>query len=326
MSVYTSVSNAELEPFLGCYNIGKLVELNGISAGMENTNYFLDTTKGRYVLTLYEAYSKEELPFFLHLMQHLSAHKVETLTPISDKKGQLINQLCGKPAALIERLTGVALTQTDVTVEHCRLIGDALARFHLAGQSYAPRRDNQNRHYYFSSKMVTSLQPTLSLKDQQLLQKELALHESIDWNTLPSGITHSDLFCDNSIFSQQNNKLILSGIIDLYLACYDAFIYDLAIVANDWCCNSDYHLDQQRMMTLLSAYNAVREIEPIEKQAWVSMLRNGALRFWLIRLDNKLNPPVGEMVLIKNPDEYKSKLQACLADQESIRQAIMSLK
>jgi len=325
MSVYTSVSRAELQPFLQRYDIGDLVELNGISAGMENTNYFLDTTKGRYVLTLYETYSKEELPFFLGLMQHLSAHQVETLIPVSDKKGALLHQLCGKPAAIIERLTGVALTQADVTEEHCRLIGDALARFHLAGLSYPQRRDNQNRQYYFSSKMLTSLLPALSIEDQQLAQQELALHNSIDWNALPSGITHSDLFCDNSVFDQQDNKLVLSGIIDLYLACHDAFIADLAVVVNDWCCNVDYHLDQQRMMTLLSAYHAVRNIEPIEKQAWVSLLRNGALRFWLIRLDNKLNPPAGEMVLVKNPDEYKFKLQACFADQDSVEQAMMAL-
>jgi homoserine kinase type II len=325
MSVYTRVSHAELRPFLQRYDIGELVELNGINAGMENTNYFLDTTKGRYVLTLYETYSKQELPFFLDLMQHLSAREVKTLTPISDKKGALLNQLCGKPAVIIERLTGAALNQADVTEAHCSLIGAALARFHLAGQSYSPRRDNQNRCYYLSSEMVTSLQHALSIEDQQLIQQELTLHNSIDWSALPSGITHSDLFCDNSVFSQQDNKPILSGIIDLYLACYDAFIYDLAIVANDWCCHSNHHLDQQRMMTLLSAYNTVRNIEPIEKQAWVNMLRNGALRFWLIRLDNKLNPPAGEMVLVKNPDEYKFKLQACLADQQSIEQAIMSL-
>lgn len=325
MSVYTSVNRVELEQFLLQYNIGELVDSTGISAGMENTNYFLDTTKGRYVLTLYEAYSKEELPFFLGLMQHLSAHQVETINPVADREGQLLHHLCGKPAAIIERLQGSALQQSEVTIEHCALIGDALARFHLAGLSYPLYRENEDRNHYLSSPITDSLFSVLSDEEKKLLLQELDFHKKIHWNELPSGITHSDLFCDNSVFYTVDNKLILSGIIDLYLACNDAFIYDLAVVANDWCCNADHHLDQQRWLALLSAYNKVRKLESVEKQAWVAMLRSGALRFWLSRLDNKLNPPEGEMVLCKSPDDYKLKLQACLQDQEDIMQAIDTL-
>ncbi len=325
MSVYTSVSTAELENFLQQYNLGKLVKFTGIRAGMENTNYFLDTSRGHYVLTLYEAYSFKELSFFLGLMQHLSAHQVKTLTPVADQKGEFLNQLCGKPAAIIERLQGEALQQEEVTLEHCHLIGKALARFHLAGQSYQNYRDNKDRDYYLSSKMIASLMPSLSKQDQQLLQQELAFHQTILWQELPSGITHSDLFCDNVIFYQENNKLILSGIIDLYLACYDAFIYDLAIVANDWCCDAHHHLDAERCLALLSAYNEIRPLERNEKEVWFAMLRSGALRFWVSRLDNKLNPPEGEMVLCKSPDDYKFKLQACLEDQQKITQTIFSI-
>ncbi len=172
MSVYTTVSSAELKPFLLQYDLGELVEFKGITAGMENTNYFLDTTKGRYVLTLYEAYSVEELPFFLGLMQHLSAHQVETTTPVVDKQGQLLNQLCGKPTAIIERLAGTALAQSEVTIEHCRLMGDALARFHLAGESYNHYRENE-RKADFSAMLTTSLLAALNKHDQQLFQQEL---------------------------------------------------------------------------------------------------------------------------------------------------------
>ncbi len=322
MSVYTSVSTVELEQFLLRYNIGKLVDFTGITAGMENTNYFLDTTKGRYVLTLYEAYNKEELPFFLGLMQHLSAHKVETIKPVFDREGQLLQHLCGKPAAIIERLEGDALKQSEVSVEHCSLIGNALARFHLAGKSYSLQRDNEDRRYYLSPKITEPLLLFLSDKDQQLLKQELDFHQTIKWDELPSGITHSDLFCDNSVFYSVDNKPVLSGIIDLYLSCYDAFIYDLAIIANDWCCDSNHHLDQERWLAVLSAYDQIRPLDTIEKQAWVAMLRSAALRFWISRLDNKLNPPEGEMVLCKSPDDYKLKLQACLEDQEEIMQAI----
>ncbi len=324
MSVYTTVSKAELEHFLLQYNIGELVDFNGITAGMENTNYFLNTTQGRYVLTLYESYSKEELPYFLGLMQHLSANKVETIKPVANKKGELLQELCAKPAAIIERLQGDALKQSEVSVEHCRLIGNALARFHLAGKSYSPRRNNEDRCYYLSLKIIEPLLSALSNEDQQLLKQELDFHQTIKWDQLPSGITHSDLFCDNAIFYKINNKPVLSGIIDLYLSCYDAFIYDLAIIANDWCFDSNYHLDQERYLAVLSAYDQIRPLERIEKQAWVSMLRSAALRFWISRLDNKLNPPEGEMVLCKSPDEYKRKLQACLQDQEEIMHVINS--
>ena len=322
MSVYTTVSTEELKYFLLQYDLGELVKFVGITEGMENTNYFLDTSKGRYVLTLYEAYSKEELPFFLGLMQHLSACQVDTLTPVADRQGALVNSLCGKPTAIIERLEGKALQQSDVTIEHCRLIGDALARFHLAGQSYDGHRENEDRYYFLSAKITTPLLSALSKEDQQLLQQELDFHKTIKWNELPSGITHSDLFCDNSVFRYVDNQLVLSGIIDLYLSCHDAFIYDLAIVANDWCCDENNHLDQTRWLALLSAYNKVRELETVEKQAWVGMLRSSALRFWVWRLDHKLNPPAGEMVLCKNPDDYKCKLQACLKDQKEIMQTI----
>ncbi len=324
MSVYTTVSRAELEHFLLQYTIGELVDFKGITAGMENTNYFLNTTKGRYVLTLYEAYSKEELPFFLGLMQHLSAHKVETIKPVADRKGELLQHLCAKPAAIIERLQGEALKQSEVSVEHCRLIGNALARFHLAGQSYSPQRDNEDRHYYLSPKITGPLLLALSNEDQQLLKQELDFHQTIKWDQFPSGITHSDLFCDNAVFYSVDNKPVLSGIIDLYLACYDAFIYDLAIIANDWCFDSNDHLDQERWLAVLSAYDKIRPLERIEKQAWVTMLRSAALRFWILRLDHKLHPPKGEMVLYKNPDEYKLKLQACLQDQEEIMRVINS--
>ncbi len=327
MSVYTTVSSAELKRFLLQYDLGELVDFKGITAGMENTNYFLDTTKGHYVLTLYEAYSVEELPFFLGLMQHLSAHQVETTTPVIDKQGRLLNQLCGKPTAIIERLAGAALAQSEVTIEHCRLMGNALARFHLAGESYHHYRENE-RESDFSEALTTSLLAALNKQDQQLFQQELDFQQTIDWNALPSGITHSDLFCDNSMFDCVDNKVVLSGIIDLYFSCYDAYIYDLAVVANDWCFNTNQgvdSLDEACWMALLSAYNKVRKLQQTEKKAWTAMLRVSALRFWMLRLHATLNPRDGEMVLLKDPNEFKDKLIACLRDQEAIERAMRSL-
>ncbi|HIO91998.1 MAG TPA: homoserine kinase [Leucothrix mucor] len=317
MSVYTTVSSEELSSFLLAYNVGELVDFLGISAGMENTNYFVETSKGSFVLTLYEHHSAEELPFFLELMHHLSMHNVETITPVADKQGGLFGQLCGKPAALIERLSGASLKPSEATPEHCRLIGNALARFHLAGMSYDNQRENQ-RSKDLSPEFISTFLSKLNEEDKQLLEQELAFQKSINWSDLATGITHSDLFCDNSMFDDVSGKLVLTGIIDLYFACNDAFIFDLATVAMDWCSSSDGSFDEERLMALLLAYNDVRKLETLERQAWHAMLRTSILRFWAFRLDMALNPRGGDLVLRKDPDELKIKLQGCLREKDSI--------
>ncbi|RTZ67088.1 MAG: homoserine kinase [Aquificaceae bacterium] len=321
MSVYTTVSKQALNTFLLDYDIGELVDFSGITAGMENTNYFVNTRKGRFVLTLYEHHSVSELPFFLGLMQHLSAHHVETITPIANKKGEFLGTLCGKPAALIARLSGSALQQSAVSLEHCKLIGEALARFHLAGMSYNKQRDHQ-RNDDLSPQFIQPLLPHLNDDDKQLLQQELDFQKTINWQALPSGITHSDLFCDNAIFDVVDKKLVLSGIIDLYFSCNDAFIYDLAVVASDWCSNDVGSLDKARLLALLMSYNKVRKIEESEKQAWLAMLRVCYLRFWILRMDLSFNPQGGELVLRKDPNDLKVKLQACLHDKDVIMQMV----
>jgi len=324
MSVYTTVTEAELTQFMQCYDVGKVIAYAGISAGMENTNYAVSTTQGEFILTLYEHYSAAELPFFLGLMQHLSHHQVKTITPVKDKTGQVLQSLANKPAALIERLAGKALTTTAASVDHSQIIGEALANFHRAGLSYNHKRPH-DRAKNLDCQLISKLLPKLSVEDATLLQQEIDYQQLVDWNALPSGIIHADLFCDNSIFEGADNKPVLSGIIDLYLACNDAFIYDLAIVANDWCAHPDGSLDETRWLRLLRAYNNIRPITLVEKEAWVAMLRMGALRFWIVRLDIVFYPPAGEMVMKKDPDELKYKLQACLRDQQKINQLITTL-
>ncbi|MCK5902752.1 MAG: homoserine kinase [Cocleimonas sp.] len=325
MSVYTTVTANDLNQLLLQYNIGELLHFSAVVAGVENTNYFVNTSKGQFVLTLYEHYSPTELPFFLELMQHLSNYKVETVTPVKDKRGNVLRQICAKPMAIFERLVGTALTPDEVTQQHCELIGDALARFHLAGLSYQGQRPHE-RDGDFSEDSTTAIAALLSVEDRQLLQEELSFQQTMPlWDELPSGITHSDLFCDNTIFDNVEGQLVLSGIIDLYFSCNDAFIYDLAVVAGDWCCDQDGSLDSTRWMSLLSAYHKVRQLETIEKQAWVDMLRTCYLRFWILRLKLQLAPREGELVLEKDPNEFKIKLQACLRDQEAINDEIRHL-
>ncbi len=325
MSVYTTVSNAELRSFLLAYDVGELVDFSGISAGMENTNYFVETSKGSFVLTLYEQHSAEDLPFFLGLMHHLSLHNVETITPVADKQDRLFGQLCEKPAALIERLSGTSLNSSEVTTEHCSLIGNALARFHLAGMSYDKQRENQ-RDKDLSPEFINTFIDKLDTEDKQLLQQELDFQKTINWNELASGITHSDLFCDNSMFDDANGKLLLTGIIDLYFACNDAFILDLATVAMDWCSNNDGSFDETRLKALLLAYNKVRKLESLERQAWHDMLRSSILRFWAFRLEMLVNPRGGDLVLRKDPNELKIKLQACLREKDSLMNLIKLIK
>lgn len=324
MSVYTTVTAGDLNQFLLQYDIGELLNFSGITAGVENTNYFVNTTKGQFVLTLYEAYSKQELPYFLDLMQHLSEQGVKTLTPVANRKKSLLGQLCGKPAVFIERLSGTALKQSDITVRHCEIIGDALARFHLAGASFHQKRDNA-RAEDFAPALTAQLSSLLSKADHIIFSHELAFQKRIDWSTLPSGVTHSDLFSDNSIFATNDDSPVLSGIIDLYFACNDAFIYDLAVVASDWCNNESGSLDETRYLALLSAYHKVRRLSTIEKQAWVAMLRTSALRFWILRLKLKLAAKEGDMVLQKDPNELKVKLLSYIRDQNAIMHAIKTL-
>ncbi len=324
MSVYTHVTQEALSEFLERYDLGGVTTFSGISAGMENTNYALSTTQGEFILTIYEHYNHEELPFFLDLMQHLSRHQVKSITPVSDRQGQVLQSLSGKPAALIERLPGVALQPTEATTEHCQIIGEALAQFHLAGMSFDQQRSH-DRHQDLSPELINKLLPKLSKEDHELIQQEIESQQHISWEDLPSGIIHADLFCDNSIFDVVDNKPALSGIIDLYLACNDAFIYDIAIVANDWCCHHDGSLDEARWLPMLTAYNKVRAITDNEKHVWVAMLRLSNLRFWVSRLDIMLFPPDGDLVMKKEPDELKNKLLACLRDEEKIVQQLETI-
>ena len=324
MSVYTTVTKVELKHFLQNFDsleVGEILSFSGIAAGMENTNYTLDTTHGAFILTLYEHYDATELPFFLDLMQHLSIHGVKTISPVSDKEGRILQSICGKPAALIKRLEGVALSPADVSTAHCEIIGDSLARFHVAGTSFKQFRPH-DRHKDISPDIVNTLFPKLATEDQHLLQQELAHKQTINWQDLPSGIIHADLFCDNSIFCTVDNQPQLSGIIDLYLACNDAFIYDIAIVANDWCFELDGTFNATRCSAFLNAYHNVRPITMEEKREWLAMLRLSNLRFWISRLTISLFPPTGDMVMQKRPEELKQKLLTCRRNQKLIRQQI----
>lgn len=311
MSVYTLIDSAQLSGFLQDYALGELVKFEGISAGIENTNYFVDTTNGRYVLTIFEHHTADELGYFLNIMAFMAEHAIPTAHPKADREGQYLKTLAGKPAALVERLSGKTLEQPGLV--HCKVMAESLAKFHLAGADFGYYRAN-DRDLNWAKKTVAQIQDLMTPDDQELIKSELAFQQTIDWAHLPQSVIHADLFTDNALFDGEN----LSGIIDLYYACHGACLYDLAVMVNDWCRQPNHELDMQKLTVALNAYQMVRPLTEAEHQAWFAALRMAALRFWLSRLKDKLIPREGEMTMIKDPDVFKTLLKWHRAQQLSL--------
>jgi len=324
MSVFTSVNVEQLAEWLADYRIGDVVEIKGISAGITNTNYFV-TTKvkpestvdhlqaqaglNRYVLTLFEHSSLDELPFFVNLMAHLSKHEVPCPTPIVDQHGEALHLLQGKPALLVSCLQGRDVEQPSLI--QCEAIGQTLAKMHLASESFLanqPETTANPRGGEWRSQTAEAVMPLLSQEEQALLQEALNLQAKCD-ESLPKGIIHADLFRDNVLFDGDN----LGGFIDFYYACYDVLVYDLAIAANDWCVLEDGRFDDARLSALLNAYQSVRPLSEAEKDHWHLLLQMAALRFWLSRLYDKHFPQDGELTFIKDPDYFKQVLELRMA-------------
>ena len=229
MSVYTSVSQSELEDFLQSYDLGGVVNFQGITAGIENTNYFVDTEKGQFVLTLFEILETDELPFYLELMAFLSEHDVPSAHPIADKAHNYVHELNDKPATLMQRLQGQSVLEPDV--KHCEAIGSSLAKLHLAGNDFSLHQENF-RGLDWRKSSGQQLLPLLKEDDADILLRELMLQDEQNYLNLPQGVIHADLFRDNVLFVGDE----LSGMLDFYNACNDSLLYDVAIAVNDWCC------------------------------------------------------------------------------------------
>jgi len=298
MSVYTTIERDELEDFLQHYPVGKLIQFEGISAGIENTNYFVDTDKNRFVLTIFEALSKDELPYFLDLMAHLAEHDVPSAHPEADDQGHYLRELKDKPAALVQCLTGSSIEQPSSV--QCAALGKALGHLHVVGQSFAGNRANERGPHWWHV-TANAVMPHLSDEEQQLLKNELDFQKQHAHDELPRGVIHADLFRDNALFDGD----LLTGIIDFYYACNDVLLYDVAVTVNDWCVNEDGSLNKARLDALLAAYQQERPLTDQEQLAWPVMLRAAALRFWLSRLQDKYFPREGEITHIKDPDAFK---------------------
>lgn len=312
MSVFTSVSFQQLKTWLQDYAIGELVELKGISSGITNTNYFVTTqqydgNQNKFVLTLFEHNTLDELPYFIDLMSYLAAQGIPCPRPITDKNGLSLHPLNGKPAVLISCLTGRDIEVPNLA--QCAAVGAVLAQMHLAGQSFEAQfpqhKSHNSRGVAWRNKTAAQVSPHLPAEEQQLLKEALAFQAALDVSHLPLGVTHADLFRDNVLFEGDE----IGGLIDFYYACHDVLAYDLAITVNDWCVNADGSLDTLRLNAMLSAYQAVRPFTQAEQAAWPSMLRIAALRFWLSRLYDKIYPQDGELTHAKDPDHFQRILK-----------------
>ena len=306
MSVYTTVTADELRDWLADYNVGTLIEHQGISAGIENTNYFVYTTAGRYVLTLFEKLTPAELPFYLGLMAHVADHGVPSARPLPDRAGSFLGALNGKPAALVSFLPGKDIETPEPA--HCAAVGSMLARIHLAGQSY-PRRMRNPRGLSWWQQVLPEIEGFLPPDEARFLRSEVGHQARNPPAGLPEGAIHADLFRDNVLFE----KLRIAGVIDFYFACTDALLYDIAITVNDWCVLDDGALDAPRARALLDAYAAARPYVESEVAAWPLMLRAAALRFWISRLYDFHLPRPGELTYAKDPAHFRRILEMHIA-------------
>lgn len=303
MSVFTKVSHAQLRKFLKQYPVGELIGFQGIGEGVENTNYFVDTSDGRWVLTLFERLNYADLPFFLGLMDHLASRGFPGAMPVRTHEGKNLVTLNGKPAALVRRLMGQSVLFANL--EQCRQVGRALGELHVVGKSYAGHCDNSRGALWReqTGRLLIRKIPDASAK--RLIEDELAMQMSIDLAALPQGVIHADLFRDNALFVEDR----LTGVIDFYYACNDALLYDLAVTVNDWCFEADGTPNAARWEAMVTAYRARREFTAEERAAWPLVLRAAALRFYLSRLYDWHFPRAGDVVHVKDPDAYKRILQ-----------------
>ncbi|MDO8991232.1 MAG: homoserine kinase [Sideroxyarcus sp.] len=302
MAVFTTVTEPDISVWLANYSLGILLELEGIPEGIENTNYFVTTGNGRFVLTLFEKLTAKELPFFLNLMAHLSRHGIPCPAPVANLQNRFLGELNGKPACIVSRLSGKSVTQP--TAAQCAAMGAMLGRMHVAGQSFEEQMLNP-RGAAWRFEASEAVKQFLSPQDAALLDSEVELHAKHALVDIPRGVIHADLFRDNVLMEGDR----VGGLVDFYFACTGNLLYDVAITVNDWCLGADSKLDAVRTRAMLSAYHAARPFTGREAEVWPQTLRLAALRFWISRLYDLHLPREGELVVPRNPEPFRRILQ-----------------
>lgn len=306
MAVYTHVNAEEIESFISQYNVGEVLSFKGIAEGVENSNYLLRTTENQFILTLYEKrVNEDDLPFFLGLMEHLASKEINCATPIPDKNGKLLRQLCGRPAALISFLDGLSVMRPDS--RQCQQLGAAMAEMHIAAEDFKLTRENDLSLNGWANlaKKCGDRADECHQGLAKIISDELTFLKGSWPSFLPKGIIHADLFPDNVFFLDDQ----LSGLIDYYFACHDILAYDIAISINAWCFEKDGSFNVTKASNLIAGYNKVRPLSDEEISALPVLCRGGALRFMLTRLYDWLNQVEGALVKTKDPLEYLKMLK-----------------
>ncbi len=307
MAVFTPVGMSDLDPWINQFPLGKPISIRGISSGIENSNFFLTTETGEYVLTIFENLRFEQLPFYLNLMRHLAERGVLVPAPIANRNGEILNSLHGKPAAIVTKLEGGH--QMTPTATHCAAVGAMLAKMHLAAQDFPIRQPNLRGLDWWRAS-TPAVMPFLSQALQDLLQSEMLFQQNFAaadaYRRLPRGPIHADLFRNNVMFDGDR----LTGFFDFYFAGYDTWLFDVAVCVNDWCIDLDSGaLDVARVRAMVDAYRQVRPFTNDEQAAWQAMLRAGALRFWLSRLYDLHLPRDAEMLTPHDPTHFERILR-----------------
>ncbi|HEX5487139.1 MAG TPA: homoserine kinase [Limnobacter sp.] len=308
MAVFTRVTHDEIQHWLDDLACGELQSFEGIASGIENTNYFVNTCKGRYVLTIFEKLTDRELPFYLGLMQHLAGKGLPVPGPIASRDGALFRPLQGKPATLVNCLAGSSVTHP--TPLQCEEIGRFSAKAHLAAADFAGTLENPRNLSWIVS-AARAIKPHLPAEELSLLEDEILfqtqLSRSADYQSLEKGAVHADLFKDNALMQGEH----LGGVIDFYFAGVDTYLFDLAVTANDWCIdvNTGEFLEPQ-LRALVHGYSEHRPFPDAEKRLWQGMLRAAALRFWTSRLSDYFMPREAEVLNVKDPRHFERVLKA----------------
>ena len=306
MAVFTEVSEQQARDLLTQLSIGELVSLQGISSGIENTNYFLSTDQGEYVLTVFERLSHAQLPFYLYLMKHLAERGIAVPDPQSNSQGDILLTLLDKPAAVVNRLAGESQMQPGPT--HCAAMGRNLAQMHMAARDFDQQQPNLRGLAWWND-TVPQILPFLTSEQAQLLSHELAFQNHISgssaYTAMPRGPVHADAFRNNVMFEGDS----LSGVFDFYFAGVDHWLFDLGVCINDWCIDDDTGvMDEARLHAMLDAYQSVRPLQMAERQMFNAMLRAAALRFWISRLWDFHLPREASMLQAHDPGHFEKVL------------------
>jgi len=310
MAVYTEVDFATADALMQRLGLGALTDLQGIRSGIENTNYYANTARGQWVLTLFERLSAAQLPYYLRLMQHLAERGIPVPAPQPDATGALVHTVCGRPAAVVTRLPGSHRMRPEAT--HCEQVGEMLGRMHVAGQGFGLQQPHLRGLAWWSQTTPVVL-PHLSAAQAGLLAEELAfqqqLADSAAGAALPRGPIHADLFRDNVMFDDTAGPDRLCGFFDFYFAGTDTWLFDLAVCLNDWC--TDAHsgaLDVQLASTFTAAYERARPLDPNEVRLLPALMRAAALRFWISRLWDWHLPREAALLQPKDPTHFERVL------------------